>query len=628
MSGICGVVAPGGSGSPPGALDLMTDRLAHRGPEGTRHWTDTHAALGHALLATTPEAAVEVLPLEHAGSGCVITADARLDNRADLARDLGLDPGARLIGDGEMILMAYLRWGEDCAAHLLGDFAFAIWDPRRARLFAARDHMGTKQLIYGLSGGRLIFATHASAVRAVDPDRFPLSIPRIADFLEDLEEIDFVSTFYDGILRLPPAHVLRFDGNGLALRRYWTLEAGPELRLGSDAAYEAAFLDVFGEAVRCRLRAHGPVGSMMSGGMDSNTICAVAAEILAADGNGPLRTFSIVGPDPEICPETRAIHAAMTMSGIAPTSVDYTRWGALRPRLIQALRRMEDPFDGHLNLLRGVYALAAQSGVRVVLDGMGSDAVFLPGDLHRRFMQRGHWRRVLRDARGARLFWGEGPPPVRALILAAVRAYAPGVHRTLRSVLAPRDDVEIPPYTLVSDELAQQVDMDARRRRYARNTAPDAERVRGGHHALVHPNFAVALESYDRAAASAPVEPRDPYVDLRVIDFCLSLPAEQAQLDGWPKILLRRAMKGRIPDAILWRRGKENLSGHATDSLIGDPSAWPDLADNLAALGPAFANLAAHVDRRPGFRQNEAEGHDWDRAVMTRFLSLWVGSDR
>jgi asparagine synthase (glutamine-hydrolysing) len=146
MSGICGVWAIDGD---PTArpIDAIIGLLERRGPEGSHVWSDGPVALDHTLLATTPEALVERLPLTDEASACTITADARLDNREELFATLGIDGDARAIGDGELILRAYVRWGDECPAKLLGDFAFAIWDPRNQTIFCARDHMGMRQLI-------------------------------------------------------------------------------------------------------------------------------------------------------------------------------------------------------------------------------------------------------------------------------------------------------------------------------------------------------------------------------------------------------------------------------------------------------------------------------------------------
>ena len=304
----------------PARSKAMTALLERRGPDGSHHLLDGPAALGHTLLATTPEALHEVLPLTDAASGCSITADVRLDNREELLPALGLAEEARVIGDGELMLRAYLLWGEACLEHLLGDFAFAIWDPRSQRLFAARDQMGLRQLIHCHVPGELFaFATEPEAILALPDVPRRINEARIADYLDDLEAADFTSTFYEGLYRLPPAHCLTVDASGLQIRRYWALQPVTELQLDSDEAYAAAFLMVFTKAVRSRLRCAGPVGSMLSGGMDSGSVVAVATRLLQAEGRGPLQTFSAVGPDPQACKETLAIHLSRGHGGACAT---------------------------------------------------------------------------------------------------------------------------------------------------------------------------------------------------------------------------------------------------------------------------------------------------------------------
>ena len=139
------------------------------------------------MLATTPELLIEPQPFEHPETGCVITADVRLDNREELiaALDVHRDP----VGDAEIILGTYLKWGGDCPNHLLGDFAFAIWDPRHKRVFCARDHSGMRQLYYHHKrGSRFLFATEARAILVLPQVPYHLNEGRIADFLiQELE---------------------------------------------------------------------------------------------------------------------------------------------------------------------------------------------------------------------------------------------------------------------------------------------------------------------------------------------------------------------------------------------------------------------------------------------------------
>src|SRR5687768_586533 len=248
MSGICGIVRLDGGKVTSAEIAAMTAVLERRGPEGTKQWQSGPAGLGHTLLGTTPEALVETLPLTDDESGCTITADVRLDNREELLAELGLDGESRVIGDGELILRAYLRWGDDCPKQLLGDFAFAIWDERQNRLFCARDHMGMRRLNYFHEPGKiLVFATEPEAVLAHPLVPRRINQARIADYLDHMEGFDLTSTFFEDVHRLPPAHGLAADSTTLSVHRYWRLGAEPKLKLGPGTDYVRGFFDIFAE---------------------------------------------------------------------------------------------------------------------------------------------------------------------------------------------------------------------------------------------------------------------------------------------------------------------------------------------------------------------------------------------
>ena len=298
LSGICGIVSFDERSPARAELMPMVSSLERRGPDDTDTWHNGSVALGHSLLATTPEALTEKLPLTHTETGCTITADARLDNRETLLAALGVEQTGPVIGDGELILRSYLRWGHACPDRLHGDFAFAIWDPRQATLFCARDQMGMRQLCYARGDdGSFVFGTQPDTIAALLQVATKLDNARIADFLLDREWYDLTSTFHENIKRLPPGHTLAAQNGSLQVRRYWHLEEPAELQLADDQEYAAAFREVFERAVTRRLRSNGRVASTLSGGLNSGSVAATAARCLRSAGQTPLLTISGVGPD-------------------------------------------------------------------------------------------------------------------------------------------------------------------------------------------------------------------------------------------------------------------------------------------------------------------------------------------
>lgn len=576
MSGICAILRLDGAPAEAEALAPILAGMAARGPDRSAICSDGPAALGHALLATTPESVVEPMPLRHAETGCLISADVRLDNRDDLIATLGLDLAGRVIGDGELILEAYLKWGMDCPEHLLGDFAFVIWDPRHHRLFAARDKVGMRQLIYHFAPGKLLAcATDAKPVlRHPDIPR-QINEARVADFIEHMEAIDGTSTFYEGIFRLPPAHALRVESGALTVWRYWQLTPSPIIHRANDGEYTEQFLAVFTQAVQARLRAPSPVGSMLSGGMDSGSIVAVAARLLHEAGAPPLKTFSALHHDPN-CEESKAVRTAMAMPHIDASMVSTASSDEFRDEVAEHIRNCAEPFDGHMAMVMAVYAKARRSGVNTMLDGVSGDTTISCGNIVAWHLAHGRFRQAWQEAQADERYWGHFRPARSQYFKQARRTLTPQPVRSAWQRLKPllgRDDRNSP--GLLDAEFARRVDFAARQKTFRDNVSvPDDWSPQTRAMRPLHPYALAGRERYDRVAGAFGIEPRDPYLDIRLIEFCLTLPVEKIKHDGWPKLILRRSMAGLMPDPLRWRTGRTHVGGWfiqaCTASVVAD----------------------------------------------------------
>jgi asparagine synthase (glutamine-hydrolysing) len=560
MSGICGLFNLDDKPVVEPEVRAMTAMLKRRGPDADRRWNNGPVGLGHTLLATTPELLIEPQPFEHPETGCVITADVRLDNREELiaALDIHRDP----VGDAEIILGAYLKWGGDCPNHLLGDFAFAIWDPRHKRVFCARDHSGMRQLYYHHKrGSRFLFATEARAILVLPQVPYHLNQGRIADFLiQELEWIDYTSTFFEDVYRLPPGHCLTATRSSIEIIEYWRPTPRPEPGKLSDDEWREGFLTVFTQATDARLRVPGnALGSMLSGGMDSGSIAAVAKERLAGSGKGPLHTYSCTSRAGASHPEhieIDAVSAASLMPELAPTLI-YAE--SIPDHLGAMVSGFEEPFDGQCILLKSIYRAAAADGRRVVLDGAAGDVVLDEGSCITRLIRSGRLITAMRNIAGEKHFWES-------------ESILDDTYHRFRSALAPdfvkrqvrkhrrRNLEEIIQPTLISRRFAEQVDvvdrMGRMRQIFPQDWNPDYAVERCD---IIRPNMTGGRERYARLAACFGVEASDPFMDKRVIDYCSRLPAALRLRNGWRKIILRDLMVGRLPDTVRWATGKHHL---------------------------------------------------------------------
>jgi asparagine synthase (glutamine-hydrolysing) len=628
VSGICGLFNLDGAPVTTDELGSMTSLLERRGPEGTGLWVEDAVGLGHTLLATTPEAVHERLPLRHAESGCVITADVRLDNREELLPLLDLEGhtgiGGTGIGDAEIVLHAYLAWGEACVERFLGDFVFAIWDPGEQRLFCARDHMGMKPFYYHHSPRRFFaFASEPRAILVLPQTPYRINEGRIADYLVNpLEGIDKTSTFFQEVYRLPPAHTVTVGPGGVRLRRYWRLEPGDELRLSSDDEYAEAFLEVFTEAVRCRLRGAGPVASMLSGGIDSGSVVAVASSLLADAGEGPLSTFSAVAPDPSTCLETRTIHLAASIDGLSPTMISYAELDSVED-LEHHIWDLAEPFDAWMALQTVLYLAARRSGHVVLLDGVAGDVVLGERDHLTRLLRSGRWLTAYREASGQNEFWGGAYPPKRDIARRLGSIVAPPLVKRSRRQLRQRGAAmaRATEGTLIRQEFASEVQLEERLAtlRSHSDTSPKAGYRQRRAVSIEHPFLTVGRERYDRVASAVGVEPRDPFTDRRLLALAVGLPGEQLLSGGYPKAILRRTMQSHLPDEVRWRRGKEHLGSDFVDRAAAGK---PAVEDRFRALGEhieRYVDLDRIADLADGPRS--ARSMSYDAAQLATWIS-------
>ncbi len=366
MSGIAGAYYLDSRPADQEGLGRMLAVLAHRGPDGAAIWCEGAVCLGHRMLHTTPESYHEHQPLIHPEADLVLTADVRLDNRDELLRQLVVRPRrGSIITDAELILASYMRWGTACPEHLLGDFAFAIWDARAQHLFCARDPFGVRSFLYYHLPGRLFaFASEIKALRCRSDIPCDVNELKVAGYLVG-QPLNANTTFYEHILRLPPAHSLTVTSNGLRMWQYWSPDPSRQIRFDSDRAYEEAFREVFDGAVACRMPSAYPVGTTLSGGLGSSPIACLARQRLVHDDER-LPTFSVIFESVPESNDRPYIDAVVEQGGIEPHFVHGDHESMLAG-LDDLLWFLEEPFHSpHLIFSWRFYRIAQQQGVRVM----------------------------------------------------------------------------------------------------------------------------------------------------------------------------------------------------------------------------------------------------------------------
>jgi len=535
------------------------------------------------MLWTTPESLHEKLPLVNQTGDLAVTADARIDNREDLiaALDLTGYPSEE-ISDSQLILAAYEKWGEDCPEKLLGDFAFAIWDARRQMLFCARDHFGVRPFYYYWSGTGFVFGSEIRALICLPHVPCRLSEPRVADYFVE-SHIDRASTFYQDILRLCPGHSISVTSKGARLRCYYCLDASRELRLRSDEEYAETLREIFTEAVRCRLRSAYPVGSLLSGGLDSSSVACVARRLLAQNGTRQLPTFSLIFNKITQCDERRYINAVLAQNGFGPHYVHGDQLDPLMD-LERLLWHLDEPGHAYQLFLQwGLRSAAKQQGVRVILDGHDGDGTvsYGYGYLHELACAR-RWLTLALEVRALdknlglsswkslRFYarrYGLDPLISRSQTLQLARRIRQVVRQRVQSKGNPPD----PPWWCanLNPDFVQHLGLSERYQAGQEEwvTNPQTEKER--HYRILTIGLQTKiLEELDKAAAAFSMEPRYPFWDKRVVEFCFALPSEQKLHRGWTRMVMRRAMAGIIPPEVQWRARKVDFTPNWRHSLV------------------------------------------------------------
>lgn len=485
-----------------------------------------------------------------------VAADVRLDNRGELAAALGCLAGTC---DAGIIAAAYRRWGEDCPARLEGDFAFIVHDRRRDMLFCARDHLGVRPFYYHLDDRLFAAATAPSMLTALpaigdDPDEAGIASLMAGGYA------DRTTTVHRGIERLPPGHALRVTRTASHLTRFWSpADVPPRNQADAPEAFRALFHD----AVRRRLETDS-AGVMLSGGLDSSAVALEAASIR------PVRTLSLTLDGTAGWNERPHIEAVLDAGRFEADFIAGDDHDPLA-ELPSLLAEQDGPFVAYnASLSRRLYARAAQAGAGVLLDGHGGDEVVSHG-LGRlnELAARGQWRSLWREGAGIAGIYGAS----RWRILSPYFSHN-GYVRAARSqwdrarALLGYSRGQPAATALVAPALARRVGLSDRlegmpARRSARHSERDLHVE-----ALSAPQQAYGFEVLDRMASAAGVAVRYPFYDLRLVQFCLSLPSHEKLADGLPRRVLREAMKGVMPEKVRLRLDKYDFAPALADALL------------------------------------------------------------
>ena len=581
---------------PHGMLEPALAASRWRCPDGGGVWQEGAVALGRAALITAEDESGPQTPLT-LGPFCMV-ADARLDDRAALLSEL-VGRGAavdRNSPDTLLLLNAWQLWGVQCLQRLIGDFAFILWDRREQKLIAARDHYGLVSLYYARSGTRILVSNSLNALIAIPGVDLSPNDETIADYLLFGSRQTGHNTFYRGISRLRPGHMvdLTFSPPFLSVKPYWRPEDEPPAVLQCRAGDVAdAFRTLFDTVMRDKLRCDH-IAAHLSGGMDSTSIAATLAHLLGSETSSRLRCYTTIFQNliPEL--EEKLAREMAAFAGLP------TQFIAVDDSLLHGPADSDpvppEPFRLGASPAGLTVQAAATGHGRIVFTGFGGDPLLSPDwESWRGYGWIGESLRCARDSL-------MGPVPK---------------HQTLQEIWRLLKQRRIPPSTLrdrsdyspwLRPGFAQAVNVEERLLRFFENCcAPPRQGM------AFLPLWETVFEQFSPDYTGLTLRAIHPFFDKRLTQFVASLPPLP-----WlrRKAVLRQAMRGRLPAAIL-RRPKQGLGGDPGEAFLRrhGPQRWMfDLLDNPLLDPWVDTQMARDILKEPG---------RWSPHNASRFQFVW-----
>ena len=510
-------------------VEKMANTLAKRGPDASNVWSSRHLLLGHTrLIVVDPAGGIQPMSIEKNNHTFTIVYNGELYNTEEIRKEL-LQRGYSFqsYSDTEVLLTAYIEWGENCVKHLNGIFAFAVWDQHREQLFMARDRLGVKPLFYREENGSLVFGSEIKAI---------LAHPKVKS---EVDREGFQEVFglgpsrtpghgvFRGINELRPAHALTYNRNGLKIWRYWNVESKKHHHTVDETAEQVRIL--VRDAVERQLVADVPVCTFLSGGLDSSAISSFASEFFKKEGRGTLHTYSIDYEQnnqyfkaSSFQPDQDApwIQKMQQYLGSVHHSAIINN-DQLANLLEEAVMMRDLPGMADVDSSLLWFCEQMKQDYTVALSGECADEIF------------GGYPWFYKDE----LLNGKEFPWIRSQ--------------------AERQQLLLPHWQ-------KKLDLEGYVRERYNETISEVPHLGGEtqievrHREMSYLNMiwfmSTLLERKDRMSMGASLEVRVPFADHRIVEYAWNIPWDMKMLNGQEKGILRKALEGVLPNEILYRK--------------------------------------------------------------------------
>jgi asparagine synthase (glutamine-hydrolysing) len=590
VSGIGAVLSLDGSIVPHSEIQRLVNVLKPYGPDRQKILTRGSAAFVFCLHHLTPEDLFESQPLV-LGNRFIILFDGRIDNRSELGKTLGMAVSElHSTPDSMIALRLFDRWGERAFEQIVGVFAIIVMDLHDGRLICARDHMGLRVLHYHRSPKRFAVATVPEALFALSWVPRTLNKDKVGDALVQ-RGLNGETTYYQEILRVLPGFVVRVSSETFSKAQFWNPENIADVRFRRDHDYVEAFQERLGAAVKAQLRSRRVPCATITGGLDSSSIAVIAADMLAANGL-KLETFTAVPEAGFTKSEIRGRYFDETpyvkeIAKVNPNIVPHfvpPRKGPILEQIAEQIRVAGAPTGGVLNGLWVMDILVAVRSAEhnVMLSGeMGNHTMSYAGwPLLAELLLTGRWLRLIDEIASSGYRWK---------YLIRHSTIAPCVPAPLFRRYQQWRRGGLPPwhsFSAIHPGFAGQSGIEERA---AREHLPfDAPPPRNGRLDRIRAfnSYSETADWFAKVRAKMGIDIRTPAFDRRVIEFCIGIPQDQYLRKGADRWLIRRTMKGRLPDVVLANR----------NSGVQSADWFPRLSRERTCIRAELTRLAGNSD--------------------------------
>lgn len=548
MSGICGIVRFNGQAIKKEEIQNMLNAMKNRGNDSEGMWVEGNVGFGHKMLWTTPESLYDNQPQVSQNGDLTITADARIDNREELFEKLEIDENKfNNITDTVLVLWSYEKWGEECPKYLLGDFVFAIFDKKKNKLFFAKDHIGIRPFYYYIDKCFFCFSSEISPIFSLSSVEKIRDDNAIETFLESTT-LAYEETLFQNIKRLPPAHKISLVHNDITFSRYWFPE---ELKIDQKITFEEAtqkFKILLQEAIQVRLRSAYPIGCELSGGLDSSSILCLTSRINREKDIFPFsQRYGNLECDESYYSDLVADVLGMHVQTVRVDKLDYNKEYSLK-KYFQSFP--DWPTYGSFMGLLPIAKKAERQNIRILLTGQGGDHI-VGGNLYilSDYLRTLKFCKLYKELK----YYKWSKKIIKNYIIKPILP---------KYIFKIKDFLTFKKRKIMVSQTSffKKIDHGIKDTSLAFNESLGY--VSGTLNAFwCDSNIYHNIEKFN-------IESRHPYFDVRLVEFCLSLPEEYKLKQGVSKRILKEAMKGILPEQVRSRNDKAEFSEAVMGQLI------------------------------------------------------------